>query len=276
MHGVKLNSQEIEQYQQDGFILQKELFDSEEMDLLLETSKTDQVLRQNSKDYIDASGKASKLALWNHPGDDLYGMFSRCERIVNSCELLIQGGVYHFHSKVMMKEPFVGGAWEWHQDYGYWYGLGCLYPDLISAYISIDTASRENGCLQVIKGSHKMGRIDHGQAGQQAGADQARVEEALKKLPLIYCEMEPGDTLFFHSNLLHRSDQNRSAKPRWSLICCYNAVFNSPFREDSGHPHFTPLKKVADTAIKAVGRTNFSGQTHFWNSENETKGKVTA
>jgi hypothetical protein len=29
----------------------------------------------------------------------------------------------------MQKEPRVGGAWEWHQDYGYWYKNGFLYPE---------------------------------------------------------------------------------------------------------------------------------------------------
>ena len=54
--------------------------------------------------------------------------------------------------------------------------------------------------------------------------------------------------IFFHANLLHRSDQNRSEHPRWSLICCYNARRNSPYKE-SRHPAYTPLEKVGDEAI---------------------------
>lgn len=63
--------------------------------------------------------------------------------------------------------------------------------------------TKANGCLQVLKGSHKMGRIDHATVGRQAGADLERVEEAKKLFPLVHVEMEPGDTLFFHCNLLH-------------------------------------------------------------------------
>lgn len=40
----------------------------------------------------------------------------------------VRGEVYHYHSKLTAKDPFEGGAWEWHQDYGYWYNNGCLSP----------------------------------------------------------------------------------------------------------------------------------------------------
>ena len=48
-----------------------------------------------------------------------------------------------------------------------------------------------------------MGRINHNLSGEQAGAETERLEEAKKRFPLVYVEMEPGDALFFHCNLLH-------------------------------------------------------------------------
>jgi ectoine hydroxylase-related dioxygenase (phytanoyl-CoA dioxygenase family) len=110
--------------------------------------------------------------------------------------------------------------------------------------------------MQVLRGSHQLGRIDHVLTGQQAGADMDRVGEIQKRLELVHVEMDPGDTLFFHCNLLHRSDQNRSENPRWSLICCYNAARNDPFKE-SHHPRYTPLHKVPDAAIKEAGLRRF-------------------
>ena len=130
---------------------------------------------------------------------------------------------------------------------------GCLFPLMASCLIAVDRATRENGCLQVIRGSHHMGRIDHGKTGEQTGADLERVEAALARMELVYVEAEPGDALFFHSNLLHRSDQNTSPNPRWSLICCYNAARNDPYKE-SRHPRYAPLVKVADTAIRDWGQ----------------------
>ncbi len=240
---------ELTQYEEDGFLFVPKLFDAEEMGILLNYAKHDQALLAGASGRKDATGQITKLTLWNHAGEDLYSMFSRSPRIVDRMEQLLGGEVYHYHTKMMLKEPFVGGAWEWHQDYGYWYHNGCLFPYLASCLIAVDRATRQNGCLQVLRGSHRMGRIEHGKTGDQTGADMEIVNAALQRMELLYIEAEPGDALFFHCNLLHRSDQNTSADPRWSLICCYNAARNDPYKE-SRHPRYSPLHKVGADAIK--------------------------
>ncbi|MDQ2776271.1 MAG: phytanoyl-CoA dioxygenase family protein, partial [Acidobacteriota bacterium] len=228
-----------------------------EIELLRRAAKEDRQLDQHSFEKGDGEGGVVRLSVWNHPGDTIYGMFARCETIVDSAEMLLEGEVYHYHSKMIMKDAKVGGAWAWHQDYGYWYQNGVLFPLLTSAFIAVDPATRENGCMQVLSGSHQMGRIDHVLTGDQAGADMERVREAEKRLELVHVEMDPGDVLFFHANLLHRSDQNRSDNPRWAMICCYNAARNDPYKE-AHHPRYTPLQKVSDSAIREAGSKRFS------------------
>jgi len=197
----------------------------------------------------DAAGLETKIALWNYAGDDLYSMFARSPRIVNRMEQMLGGEVYLYHMKMNYKEPFIGGAWEWHQDYGYWYNNGCLLPLMASCLISVSPANKENGCLQVLRCSQEIGRIEHGKTGDQTGADLERVNVALERMELVYGECEPGDAIFFHGNLLHRSDANLSPNPRWSLICCYNAARNDPYKE-SKHPGYSPLAKVSATAVR--------------------------
>jgi len=250
----------IDEYNRDGFLLIKGMFDEDEIGLLRRAAKEDRALDQHAFGKGDGEGGTIRLSLWNHPGDTIYGMFARCESIVDSAEKILGGEVYHYHSKMIMKDAKVGGAWAWHQDYGYWYQNGVLFPDLCSASIAVDPATRENGCLQVLKGSHLLGRVDHILTGDQAGADMERVNEAQKRLETVYVEMDPGDVLFFHANLLHRSDQNRSNNPRWSMICCYNAARNDPYKE-SHHPRYTPLSKVPDSAIREAGLRRFSDTT---------------
>lgn len=252
-----LTDAEAAAYARDGFVLVREMFDKVEIGLLREAARQDKALDDHAYGRADGEGGVTRLALWNHPGDGIYGMFARCRSIVDSCEKLLGGEVYHYHSKMILKQPRVGGAWTWHQDYGYWYQNGVLFPLLTSVFIAVDPATRANGCLQLLKGSHLCGRVDHVLTGDQAGADQERVREIAKVCELVYVEMEPGDAVFFHCNTLHRSDQNKSEQPRWALICCYNAARNNPYKE-SHHPRYTPLVKVDDSAILAAGHKRFA------------------
>jgi len=255
-----LSSAQLEAYERDGYVLAANFFTAAETALLKRAAKEDKVLDDHAFSRGDGEGGQVRLSLWNHPGDSIYGMFARCESAVNAAEMILGGEVYHYHSKMIMKDARVGGAWAWHQDYGYWYQNGVLAPLLTSIFIAVDAAARANGCLQVIPGSHALGRIDHVLTGDQAGADRERVAAILQRLPLVHVEMQPGDALFFHANLLHCSARNESENPRWSMICCYNAARNDPYK-DAHHPRYTPLTKVPDAEILAAGAKRFVDST---------------
>ena len=109
----------------------------------------------------------------NFPTEKIH--FSRCQKVAGTMQALLGGEeIYHYHSKLMMKDPKTGGAHIWHQDYGYWYNNGCLLPEMGSVFIPVDPCTTSNSCLQVLSGSHRMGRINHVLEGQQAGADSER------------------------------------------------------------------------------------------------------
>lgn len=255
-----LTSGQLEDYKRDGYLLARGFFPADEIGLLKRAAKEDRALDEHAFSRGDGEGGRVRLSLWNHPGDSIYGMFARCESMVGAAEAILEGEVYHYHSKMIMKDARVGGAWAWHQDYGYWYQNGVLAPLLTSVFIAVDASTRENGCLQVVRGSHELGRIDHVLTGEQAGADRERVEAVLERMELVHVEMAPGDALFFHANLLHRSDRNESEHPRWSMICCYNAARNDPYK-DAHHPRYTPLVRVPDAEILAAGERRFADST---------------
>ena len=246
---------EIACYHREGYLICRGLFTREEISLVGEVARSDHALDEAASALDDGEGNAVRLSLWNHPGDGIYGMVARSARIVDSVEQLIGGEVYHYHSKMILKDARTGGAWAWHQDYGYWYQNGLLFPDLCSVMIAVDAATKENGCLQLLKGSNQMGRINHILSGEQAGADRERVAEAEKRLELIHAEMEAGDAVFFHANTLHCSGPNHSENARWAMICCYNAASNDPYKE-SHHPGYTKLEKVGDEELLRVGRSD--------------------
>ncbi|MCO5946116.1 phytanoyl-CoA dioxygenase family protein [Mucilaginibacter flavidus] len=247
----KLTPAQVEQYNRDGYIILKDFCSPAEIDKLYSTALDDNAMRNNALDLNDQSGKKTRLSLWFTPGNDVFGYLTRSEKVVGTVKQLLGGDspVCHFHSKLMQKEPKVGGAWEWHQDYGYWYKNQFMFPDeLISIMVALTEANKQNGCLQVIKGSHKLGRVNHGFAGEQVGADMVMVNNALKTMDIVYVEIEPGDALVFHSNLLHRSEANLSDRPRWSVISCYNLQSNLAYNETS-ISYKIPVDIVPDEAI---------------------------
>lgn len=274
MHYKQFTEADKKAYDEDGYVIIKNFFSTEEVDLIYQTSVQDNVISRKSFDFNDSKGLRTKLALWYTPQDDVYGLYSRCERMVNAVEMILGGAPAHYHSKLMQKEPRVGGAWEWHQDYGYWYNNGFLFPDMVSVMLALTPANIENGCLQVLKGSHKMGRVEHGKAGEQVGANMEKVEEASKRMELVYVELEPGDTLFFHCNVLHRSDSNNSNSSRWSLISAYNLVSNKPYMNEPASC-YTPIAKVPDRALLEAGMKGISQDADFLSKEVDKKFKET-
>ncbi|MCR9220509.1 MAG: phytanoyl-CoA dioxygenase family protein [Alphaproteobacteria bacterium] len=251
-------------YHADGFVTLKGLFDAQEVALLNRAMAEDPAIAEHMLVRADQQGFGTKIALWNRAGDSVYGLAARIPRMVDTAERLIGEPVYHYQSKLTAKEPHEGGAWEWHQDYGYWYHNGCLRPDMLSCMIALDATTPENGCLKVVRGSHKMGRIDHVPlTDKQNEADPARMREILKRHEVVDAVMEPGDVFVFHCNTLHRSDRNASDKRRWTLLICYNAVSNDAYVKEDDRS-YVPLEMVDDGAILRAGLKFSDGaQEHF-------------
>lgn len=271
MTNFQLTEEQVRDYNRDGYVIVRNFINDQEVKKLQQIAFEDGTMRQYAFDLNDQSGKKTKLTLWYTPGNDAYGLLSKSRRMAFSAGQLMKGdsAVCHFHSKLMQKEPKVGGAWEWHQDYGYWYKNEFLFPDeMISVMVAITDANRENGCLQVIKGSHRMGRIEHGFSGEQVGASQHYVDLALKTLELVYVEIKAGDALFFHPNLLHRSEANLSDKARWSLISVYNRSNNVPYNEPS-QSSTIPLEMVPDEALLEWQAESISDSAHFLDKEKD-------
>lgn len=272
MNNKKFTKEHLNAYQEDGYVIIKEFFSPEEVGSLLDTYKNDTLIKESAINVDDNSGLNTKLTLWYNSGDDIYGAFSKSERVVDGLDMIFDGKPALYHTKFMQKEPKIGGAWEWHQDYGYWYDNGFLYPEMLSVMVAVTQANKANGCLQVLKGSHRVGRINHGSTGEQVGADMRRVKAAMETMEVVYVELEPGDTLFFHGNLLHKSDANTSDTARFSLISAYNMASNKSFMNEPKASH-TPIEKVADDMILKIGTKGVQATADFLSKKRDEEWK---
>lgn len=247
-----LTQKQLENYASDGYFVVESLLSAEEVGAFRDRARADLRAAAAQGDTMrkgDRAGNATLLKLWHSASDDIYGYVARDQRLVDIAQEILAKETYLYSHKMTMKEPREGGAWEWHQDYGYWYQNKCLAPEMLSIWIALDPSVRENGCLQVLSRSHRLGRQDHVRVDGQTVIDDEYIAAARRRFELVYVEMQPGDALVFDCNLLHRSDANTSDGPRWGYIASYNTVENEPFREVREYGRYELLRPVAAGAF---------------------------
>jgi len=125
-----------------------------------------------------------------------------------------------YKEKINFKLPG-GEGFSPHQDHaaGWWLYGHKLH---ISVLVTIDEATKENVCLEVVAGKHKQGLL----GGQFEGIPQEMVDQ----FEWITCETKPGDIIFFDSYVPHRSAPNLSDKPRRVLYATYNRKSEGDYR----------------------------------------------
>ena len=223
MDDRRLSADEVARFHRDGYLHKPALFDAEEVALMRRALASDGGLPRPAQHDGDARCRGQR----HHDGavDRARRRPLRRHRALRArgggAERLLGGEVYHYHSKLTLKAPETGGAWNWHQDYGYWYFNGNLFPDMLSVFIAIDPATEENGCLRVIRGSARMGRLDHELVGGQLTADPERVAHAVERLDVVACEMAPATRSFSTAT---RCTARRRTPRRRAATCCSAAT----------------------------------------------------
>jgi len=117
---------------------------------------------------------------------------------------------------MFMNKPARKGTWlPWHQDR--W-----VYLDrdpLVTTWTALDPATKANGCVQIVPGSHKKGLINASHPSGFLELEQAKREATPDKI--VYLELEPGEVALLHNWLLHASDVNHTDTPRRAFSVCY-------------------------------------------------------
>jgi ectoine hydroxylase-related dioxygenase (phytanoyl-CoA dioxygenase family) len=133
-----------------------------------------------------------------------------------------------FTDKLNFKRP--GGApFPWHQDSPY-FAFECAHVDrLVSVQVYLDDANETNGCLWMIPGSHRAGVLpgltDRGVVGKLY----TDVERVLAEAPRVPLVAPAGSAIFFHGDVVHGSQVNRSESSRRAFVLTY---------QPAGHPQF--------------------------------------
>ncbi len=249
---------QLAMYERDGYVVIRQFFEAAELEPLLNAYRKDPTVNGSLYGMVDIAGAPHPICIWTELADDIIGMIPRMARLVEGTEMFLGEPCYHWHSKLTVKPPGCRARIDWHQDYASWYDDGVLFPRMLTVGIAIEPATRANGCLQLIPGSHQMGRIDH----LDLRSLEVRCEKAQEIAGLVHCEMDSGDAVFFHCNTLHGSASNETETSRLMLFASYNAASNEPIPDAQGkneegafmnitpeERRFSPIEKVPDDVL---------------------------
>lgn len=249
---------EYEQFWEKGYLVIRAAFDRGEMQVIKRVVSSQPGMNAQAEEVRKKISRGERpsfetIFVWNDTAKhDLFSKAVRSHKIIERLEFFYRDKVYAYHNKVTLKYPGIVG-FLYHQDYAYWYQMGNLYPDMAAAFIAVDDSTRQNGCLKIIEGSHKLGRIDHvyNKGVADSGVCPERLAVILQRLPEIYVELNAGDVVIFHCNTLHGSDDNRSQDSRIALIGTYNTRHNDPYITNHPHPNYQPQDKIYEPITEA-------------------------
>lgn len=268
-HSIRpLTQDEVDFYHKNGYVVVRGMFDAKEMQLVQAVCQSDPNLAVSLKKVVDANGNTWGASVWTGLNDSLVSTITRIARIVEAVQAITgEQDCYHMYSKIVQKYPHDDSIVHWHQAFPSWYDDGVPFPDKATDFsIAITENTKENGCLQVIEKSHLLGRIDRVDIGNTVQCDPKHIERALHDLKIVDCEMEAGDLVFFHPNMVHGSVGNKTDKTRILMHCHYNAMSNRPFAEGLEAHTCLPLNKLSDSAIKdGVYKLGFDPNAKDWN-----------
>jgi hypothetical protein len=137
-----------------------------------------------------------------------------------------------FTDKLNLKRPGEGSRFRWHQDSPYWV-FDCAHVDrLPNAMLALDDADETNGCLRVVRGSHRRGLLP-GLRGQGVlgplFTDPASFDAAAQ-VPAV---MPAGSLLFFSPHTVHGSEPNVSDQERRAVVLTYQPAGHRMFKIDA-------------------------------------------
>lgn len=120
-----------------------------------------------------------------------------------------------FRAMFMNKPANKGTFLPWHQDRWTVFDR----DPKVTIWTALDPATKENGCVQIIPGSHRHGLINPTHdSGFLSKAQSAAICTPDR---IVYVELEPGEIVLLHNYLLHASDKNHSSQSRRAFSVCY-------------------------------------------------------
>ena len=220
-----VSDEHVERFHRDGYLVVDDAFTNDEVEAGLEgvldlidgkvpaftgvqfeakaRERLDTLAREQKQDAVRklmgfVAHEPRTRAIAEHPG--LIGVL---QRIIGEAPAL-------FQDQALLKPPFIGREKPWHQDNAFF----SLPPEatIVGAWIALDEAVPENGCMHVIPGTHRAGPVVHFQR-----RDWQLCDEDVAVAQVVAVPLRPGGCLLFHGLLHHGTPPSQSPRRRRAL-----------------------------------------------------------
>jgi len=230
--------EQIAFFEQHGYLVVDDLITSEWLhEIQAETSSLHEQMAENPPEGVHVS--------WEHEVDPTIqrrikqlmhaevvspalNRLVRSNEVLDVVEAMMGADISLYHCKLLMKAAAGGTVTPWHQDYSYWVDSDNR-PLMLNCMMQIDASTQENGCLQVVPGSHRRGLMKHDREGKVFGLFLPGYFQPREDA--IPAPLRAGSAIFFGPLLIHGSDANHSDQDRRAVTMAYNVTGNGRGRE---------------------------------------------
>ena len=247
LDGNRLTQDDLAAYRRDGFLVRTAVFNESELQVLRqavesavalakEQTNTGKTYLLDGKRFVDVGADAGIMTVqFEHsPGSEvirviepvqhLHPVLDRLvdeQRIVAPiCDIIDCTEVSVWTNKLNLKRPREGSGFGWHQDAPYWIH-DCDHVHLLpSVYLAFDDADEDNGCLQIIRGSHTQGCLPGSQDDSQLAGFFTQAT-CFDEADAVSFEIPAGSLIFFDPYAIHGSQTNHSDQPRRAIVMTY-------------------------------------------------------
>lgn len=224
-----ITDEQVRTFQKDGFLLYGRVLEKEPLNELREALA--RTMENRSANKADAQR--------NLTGDDRNVVIQivniwlaepafrrhlyHPELVTAVAKLMNTDTVRVWHDQIQVKPPKVGGPTIWHQDHPYW---PIIQPaDLVSAWVALEDAVIENGCMRMVRGSYHWGPYPGGTIGNDPVTHSPTPKPGFvpegERVEEVVCEVPAGSVVFHHCLTWHGAPPNHSDRNRPAIAVHY-------------------------------------------------------
>jgi hypothetical protein len=237
----RLSPAQVSHYARDGFALfHQPVFAAEKF------TRLQNLFEENLQQY-----GAENLDLI-HLRDERLLEFLLCDEILDLVEPVVGPNIGLWSSGFISKAPYSGAPTPWHEDSAYWDGLISTMENIATVWLAIDPATRENGCMKVLPGTHNsVGGFSEYEATKEVALNifgRQIKPELINENDAVYFELAPNECSLHEARIIHGADANTGAQRRCGYTMRYFPTSSKIFLDKIPWRHKLWLARGKDIA----------------------------